>query len=316
MAIFSVVGQPLAQKIIESSLAGGRVSHAYLFSGPDGTGKSVLALEFAFHLTGSAQDTNHPDILVSEPEGASFKIEQARWVQRELSMKPVSAARRVAIIKRAEKMTDEAANSLLKILEDPPAAAVLILLTSNVNVILPTIVSRCQVIPFRPAPPGDIERFLASKGAPPQRAHAAAALSQGIIGKAMALAFDEGPGKGRALAASCLSLSGVANPFEKASHFPADRTEIADVLSFIAWMIRDAIAVASGASEDALLNLDMLEVIEPLSRVPHESLTRAMGEAVKARDRIEHNCNIQCTLELMLMRLNRLIAAVSGRQGR
>jgi len=316
MATFSVVGQPLAQKIIESSLVGGRVSHAYLFSGPDGTGKSVLALEFALHLTGPAEDANHPDILVSEPDGASFKIEQARWVQRELSMKPVSAGRRVAIIKRAEKMTDEAANSLLKILEDPPAAAVLILLTSNVNVILPTIVSRCQVIPFRPVPPGDIEGFLASKGAPPERAHAAAALSQGIIGKALALAFEEGPGKGRALAASCLSPAGTANPFEKASHFPGERSEIADVLSFVAWMIRDAIAVASGASEDSLLNLDMRDVIETLSRVPYENLVRAISETVKARDRIEHNCNIQCTLELMLMRLGKLISPVSGRYGR
>ena len=313
MVTFSVVGQPLAKKIIESSLAGGRVSHAYLFSGPEGTGKSVLALEFARHLTGSVVgSSNHPDILVTEPEGVTFKIDQARWVQRELSMKPLSAARRVAIIKRAEKMTDEAANSLLKVLEDPPAGSVLILLTSNLHAVLPTIVSRCQVIPFRPALAGDIEGFLVSKGVLPQRARAAAALSQGIIGRALALAFEEGPGKGRALAARCLSASDQADPFEKALRFPGDRSEIADVLSFAAWIFRDAIALASGAEEASVLNLDLKDVIVPLSRLPRENLVQAMHEANKARDRIEHNCSIQCTLELMFMRFGKLISPVSG----
>ncbi|MDP2857622.1 MAG: DNA polymerase III subunit [Bacillota bacterium] len=316
MATFSVTGQPVAQKIIESSLAGGRVSHAYLFSGPDGTGKSILALEFARHLTGSAQSTNHPDILVCEPEGATFKIDQARWVQRELSMKPLSAGRRVAIIKQAERMTAEAANSLLKVLEDPPAGSVLMLLTSNVNAILPTIVSRCQVIPFRPALPEDVEGFLVSNGVPLERARTAAALSQGIIGKALSLASDEGPGKERALAARCLSASDDADPFEKAARFSNDRSETAEILSFIAWLIRDAIAVASGANEAAVLNLDAMDVIEPLSLAPGENLMQAMHEANKARDRIEHNCSIQCTLELMFMRFEKLIVPASGRRGR
>jgi DNA polymerase-3 subunit delta' len=314
--MLEITGQPVAQKILESSLAGGRTSHAYLFSGPDGTGKSVLALEFARRLTGSAQASNHPDILICEPDGATFKIDQARWVQRELSMKPVAAARRVAIIKRAEKMTDEAANSLLKALEDPPAGSVLVLLTSNVHAIIPTIVSRCQAVPFRPALTEEVEGFLVSRGVLPAKARTAAALSQGIIGRALSLVSDEGQGKARALARRCLSTSDDADPFEKAGRITGDRSEVAETLSFVAWMIRDAIAVASGARESALLNLDAKDVIEPLSRMPGESLVQAMLEANKARDRIEHNCNIQCTLELMFMKFEKLILPASGRYGR
>lgn len=303
MALSNLVGQPIAKEILSVSLEQGRTSHAYLFCGPDGTGKSICALAFARALVGREAPTDHPDILVVEPDGASLKIEQARRLQRELSLGPVTGRYRVAIIKRADKMTPEAANSLLKTLEDPPKTAVLILLAAHAHSLLPTIVSRCQVVPFRPSNPECVETFLLHAGVKPERAKACAALSGGIIGKGLLLAEEKGQGKLRERALKCLEAISTADPWSLSAKLGSDRQEIIESLGFMAALLRDAAVVSAGCPETILINCDHADLARSLASAGINALTQAIGEVMRATSRIDKNANIQCTLELMFMKM-------------
>ena len=143
----------------------GKVSHAYLFSGPPGSGRMAMADAFAKALfcTEGGDDAcgqclecrkfdhgNQPDLHIVEPEGSSIKIDQIRELQRELSYKNIGSERKMYIMERAETMTLQAANSLLKFLEEPQSPVVAILLTENGQAVLPTIRSRTQWVPFMP----------------------------------------------------------------------------------------------------------------------------------------------------------------------
>lgn len=155
--------QPRVASILHNSMKNGRVAHAYLFAGGQGVGKKKLAIQFAKSLfcveqQGDAcgkchhclriESGNHPDLHVISPEGASIKIDQIRELQKEFSFKAVETSRNVYIIEHVEKMTVQAANSLLKFLEEPTYQVTAILLTEHLHQILPTILSRCQVIHF------------------------------------------------------------------------------------------------------------------------------------------------------------------------
>ncbi len=194
-----LIGQGRAKTILQHSLERKRISHAYLFVGPTGTGKRTLALEFAAALNcledqrpcGSCRNCrriaegNHPDVTVFQPEGRSFKIDQIRQVQQLISLKPYEARSKIFILDGAEAFTEQAANSLLKTLEEPPAYSVLILLADD-SALLPTITSRCTLVHFQPLPQETVEQYLSQKGI--TAATEVAAVSGGSIGNALRLA--------------------------------------------------------------------------------------------------------------------------------
>lgn len=175
------------------SAAAGRLAHAYAFVGPSGIGKKRFAFELARCLLcerhsdpqlescgqcASCQQVTahtHPDLLsVSLPEGKSelpIKLfigeDESRGKEglcHDLSLKPMSARRRVAIIDDAEWMSEPAANALLKTLEEPPPNSVLILIATSTDRLLPTIRSRCQVVTFQPLTPADVQKLLVQEG--------------------------------------------------------------------------------------------------------------------------------------------------------
>ncbi|MBW7455180.1 ATPase, partial [Paenibacillus sepulcri] len=152
MSIAQLAGQPMAKRILQHALRSGKVSHAYLFSGPPGSGRMAMAKEFAKALfcTAGQGDAcgeclacrkfdhgNQPNLHVVEPDGSSIKIDQIRELQRELAYRSSGAERKIYIMQRAETMTPQAANSLLKFLEEPQTLVVAILLTENGQAMLP-----------------------------------------------------------------------------------------------------------------------------------------------------------------------------------
>ena len=162
-----MLGQERAKLLLAAAFAPERLGHAYLFTGPDGVGKTLLAQEAAQALLcrgdgarpcGACQDCrlfahdSHPDFLLLEPEGDSrvIKIDKIRDLIHTLSLMPVQGDRRVAILRDADALNEEAANALLKTLEEPPASALLILTSSRPRALLPTLRSRCQEIRFEP----------------------------------------------------------------------------------------------------------------------------------------------------------------------
>jgi DNA polymerase-3 subunit delta' len=140
-----------AKRLLAAALAEGP-AHAYLFQGPAGVGKRATALAFAAELLGRDPRVgrrSHPDLYVLEPLGDQIRIDAIRELRRDLHMRPFEADRRVYLIFGAELMNDEAADALLKDLEEPPPYAVIVLVADDVGPLPETIRSRCQPVPFR-----------------------------------------------------------------------------------------------------------------------------------------------------------------------
>lgn len=168
-----VIGHEHVLKFLRKSIENKRLAHAYLFTGPAHLGKKKVAFEFVKMLTGQeiTDDKIQPDILIIEPEiiekdnlkkELEIGIDQARRIQHQMSLSTFSASCKIALIDQAERMTDEAANCLLKILEEPPGQAIFILITSQPQKLLDTIISRCQSVKFLLVPEKEIHRNLSS----------------------------------------------------------------------------------------------------------------------------------------------------------
>lgn len=180
-------GQALAKRMLAGSVDRDRLSHAYLFSGPDGCGKSVAAEALA-GLVLAAPAAGHPDFHVFAPERHRFLRDQALEVRRLAALKPYAGSHGVFVLKHAEALTGEAASVLLKLLEEPPGPALFLLLCEHADQVAATLRSRCQTVPFGPVPPNDLIPWLRERGvAEPERV---AALSAGNPGRALAVADD------------------------------------------------------------------------------------------------------------------------------
>ncbi len=202
MGFHAIPGQERAKSLLQHALRSGRIAHAYLFAGPEGSGRHDTALAFAqaIFCERGGDDAcgeclncrkishgNHPDLHMVSPDGASVKIEQIRDLQKELSYRSAGSGYKVYIIESAETMTVQAANSLLKFLEEPPSPVVAILIVPGVKAVLPTIVSRTQLVPFVPGDREEMEKRLVAEGKPPLLARAAVHLAPGLAaGRALA----------------------------------------------------------------------------------------------------------------------------------
>ena len=143
--------QAEAKRLLRAALAEAP-AHAYLFYGPPGVGKRTAALAFAAELIGEHKRVTarvHPDLYLVEPVGDQIRIDEIRQLRRDLHMRPFEAQRRVYVVFSAETMNDDAADALLKDLEEPPPYAVMVLVADDLGPLPETIRSRCQLVPFR-----------------------------------------------------------------------------------------------------------------------------------------------------------------------
>ncbi len=197
-----IIGQEKAIGFLKKVLQGDRIPHAYLFTGIRGVGKSTTAIALAravncgtdltFEGCGDCvscrqlESGNFPDLITIEPDGQNIKIEQIRELNRNLNYKPVSGKYRVTIIDHAEMMTDEAANSFLKTLEEPPPGNIIVLKVVDPLDLLPTIISRCQKVPFHPLSHSAVKNHLIKElGYDENTAWLAAGVSEGSLGRAV-----------------------------------------------------------------------------------------------------------------------------------
>lgn len=201
-------GQHLPVHTLERSLAEGRIHHAYLFTGPAHLGKTTLAVQFAQALNCDADappcgecasciriaEGNHADVRsISLGEDAgSIGIGAVREIISSAHLRPYEGRTRVFIVAEADLLTRDAANALLKILEEPPDDVVLILAGNSPDNLLPTVRSRCQTLYFRPLPVSEVARILQDEhGVSAEQADVFARLSRGCIGWAIAAARDD-----------------------------------------------------------------------------------------------------------------------------
>jgi DNA polymerase-3 subunit delta' len=208
MTFSKIIGQPKAVQLLSRALAGNRLAHGYLFTGPEGVGKRTTAAALAaFLLCNAPQEKpcgrctgclkflsgNHPDYLTIRPDGAMIKIDQIRALKKDLRFPPFEAGMRIVCIEDVQTMRREAANSLLKILEEPPPDNLLLLIASETQPLLPTILSRCQVIPFAPLTMEQAGTVIRDNDPelPPEDARALAVLTGGCPGRVHQLHSDD-----------------------------------------------------------------------------------------------------------------------------
>ncbi|SFL62760.1 DNA polymerase III subunit delta' [Halanaerobium salsuginis] len=205
MSFSSIIGQAEAIDVLSEEIRQNRISHAYLFSGKSGIGKGKLAFEFAkaIFCQESPADScghclncrkmdhqNHPDFkrIAIADEKNSISITQIRDLKKEIAYKPYESAHKVYLIESAEEMTAEAANSLLKTLEEPPSFATIILLAEDTSRLLPTIISRCQQLSLQPVTRSQIKDILLEHGLQPEEAEILSQTAGGSPGQALKLA--------------------------------------------------------------------------------------------------------------------------------
>ena len=333
-------GQEKAIAFLQGVIANERVASAYLFAGMGGIGKTTTALAFARLLNcedpvdgdACAQcdscrkifDGNHPDIHVIKPEKDKkvIGIEQVREIERHIAFSPVSARYRVMIIDPADRMTDEAANAFLKTLEEPPPRNVFILNVRDPGDLFPTIVSRCQRVPFKPLATEHIADFLThEEHVDAERARLVARLAEGSLGRAQRLASDE-LFEERAhwlarlhsvvggsfdtlldLARECSSLE------RKSSDGSMEPREEKTALMLGIWKswYRDLLLIKHGGARDLVFNSDLGSNLEEASAsYTVHALISAISVISRAERDLMHNRNPLLILERSLLGLKEL----------
>ena len=205
-----IIGHEQIIEHLQNAITMDKVSHAYIINGPEKSGKMILAEAFATtlqceeggaepcmecHSCKQAVGRNQPDILYMRHEKANtISVDDIRTqLNNDIVIKPYSSKYKVYIVDEAEKMNVQAQNALLKTIEEPPAYAVIILLTTNADRFLPTILSRCVTLNIKAVPDEKIKKYLMSHyQIPDYQAEVCVAFAQGNVGKAIALASSEG----------------------------------------------------------------------------------------------------------------------------
>ncbi len=287
--------QPHARAVLSPALAAGATpSHAYLFHGPPGTGKRAAATGIAATLLaqGAADPDNvrarvashaHPDLTWVTPSGAHEMLvgDVEEPVVAAAARTPFEAERRVFVIERADTLGEQAANKMLKTLEEPAAYVHLILLTDRLGEMLPTIVSRCQLVRFDPRPAAEVaERIGAETGAAPAAARAAARLALGDATQARWLAGPDGAAlreraEGFARAALDGTMAG-ARPWRP--------------------LLEAAEARAQAAGEQAGEGLDEAKQLSP--KKEHRRLETETNERVRRAERRDRTAALDLALAL------------------
>jgi DNA polymerase III subunit delta' len=176
--------QTEAKRLLEAALAEGP-AHAYLLHGPTGVGKRTAAFAFAAALLGDARRVatrTHPDLYVLEPLGEMIRIDDVRALRHDLHMRPFEGTRRAYVVLGAERLNEDAADALLKDLEEPPPYAVIVLVASELGPLPPTILSRCQLVPFRRLSERAVREWIAAR-APERSEDETRALARAAAGR-------------------------------------------------------------------------------------------------------------------------------------
>jgi len=321
MTFASIVGHDRQKEILRRALKSDRLAHAYLFEGPDGIGKRLMALALARALvcqTGEGcgdcsscrkiDHNNHPDLHLLDAEGSTIKIDQVRQIQKELSLRPLESEYKICMIDGAEFMNPAAGNALLKTLEEPQGKSLLILLTAHPEALLDTIRSRCQRLPFQRLSQNRLAEILESRLELAEvEAKVLAALSEGSFKKALGSNRDLYLERRRDLIRSLIALSsGSIFPLmDLAQELANDKEQLPEILEIFQAFFRDLLLLLHGRPEEDLVNLDIREVLHSqLRRESVRGVIRKLEALDEGRMLLSRNVNRQLAMEVMLMRIS------------
>jgi len=327
MSFKDIIGQERAIKILTKSLKKNKVSSSYIFVGSEGTGKKLTAIEFAKALNcldlnknieacENCQSCNEinkqcsPDLIIIEPTKNSIKIEQIREMRKEIGLKPFKNKKKIYIIDKAEKMTLEASNCLLKTIEEPPYYAIIILICSRIDPILPTIVSRCQIINFGLITSIKIKELSLSKikNIEKEKVEIISKLAQGSIGKAFKLSTDKEYFIRRETLLNYLSTivpGKYSNDFfEKVEKIVFEIDKIEEILEIIKLWYRDILIIKKTGKQKYIVNCDKLEMLGKKSQVySQKMLIDILNYLELAEEYLTKNVNKRLILERLYIKM-------------
>lgn len=317
----ALIGQGALVKMLQQAISSGRVAHAYLISGASGSGKKTLAFAFAGALfcqtlgdnaCGTCRNcrrmeaNNHPDVTVVRPETGRIRISQIRQLKDKFALQSFEGSWKIGIIIDAETMTEAAANSLLKLLEEPSGKAVIMLLCSSRSMLLPTIVSRCQTVAMRRLARNEIADFLANEHQlPPETAMVIAGLADGRLGQAIEMASQENLAwKDEVLAVmTCKESQGLA-ALRLAAKLDAEPEAIEFCLRVLSSWLRDILLVASGCSKTEVVHQDRYLDLLSLSQALNGFLVmQAIRQVEMTRRALQGNANRRLALDTLLYQM-------------
>jgi DNA polymerase III subunit delta' len=327
---WNIVGHEHAINTLRRALAAQRVRHAYLFSGPEHIGKILLAQRFAQTLlcTGGpdanvapqnpcnaclscrkVMHSNHPDVhYISRPPDRQFiLIEQVRALQGDAARKTLEGRRNIFIIQGMHEMNVQAANCLLKTLEEPEPDVVLLLTAPDAGLLLPTILSRVQQIPMNLLTTTQIKTALEQRWqVEPEEAALTAALAAGRMGWAVQAVEDEDMLAERQAQLETLTklpAAGRVQRFEVAQRLSADSDKVRGILEL--WLLwwRDMV-LASNNCLDLIVNVDMQELIQKqAAKIGAPESQRMVRAILGTMEALEQNVNTRVALEVLMLDL-------------
>jgi DNA polymerase-3 subunit delta' len=318
-----IIGHEQIIQHLREAIRSGKVSHAYIFSGEDGAGKNLLSNAFAMSLQCEdreetldacgkcrsciqAASNNHPDIIRVTHEKASIGIDDVRiQINNDIQVKPYSSTYKIYIIDEAEKLTEAAQNALLKTIEEPPAYAVIMLLTSNLNALLPTILSRCITLKLKAADKELIKQYLMTEyKVPDYQAELSAVFAQGNVGKAVKYASSEEFNERKNDVLHLLKYIDEMELYEVIDglkRLSEKKDGINDYLDLMIIWYRD-ILMYKVTNDLNLLTYknEYQDITKQASLKSYEGIEKIIAAIEKAKIRLNANVNFDIALELML----------------
>jgi DNA polymerase-3 subunit delta' len=329
MSFAKLVGNQRNKEILQRLLKNGRVNSTLIFAGPDGVGKRRFALAFAkavncqkapagaYALDGCDECPvcrridagGYGDVTVIRPEGQFIKIAQTREMAEEVYYRPREGRQRFFIIDEADRLREEAANSLLKTLEEPPSTSTIILLTARPDALLLTIRSRAQRLNFAALSVAEMEQYLAENYPRPAPDTALLArVTEGRIGQANAVDISIYRQERRTLI-ELLELLASGNDRHrllKAAEYigKKEREDFERELALIASLLRDLFMLAAGRGAGAIVNIDVADRLAPLAqKIGLRRLMTWVERFDRLRARLRININRQIATEATLLAL-------------
>lgn len=320
-----IVGHEQIKEHMQAAIRDKKPFHAYLFQGEEGVGKEALARTFAAGLQCQSESTdkpckecvscrqmesgNQPDVIWVTREKASLGVDEIReQLCNTMDIKPFSSPYKIYLVPEAEKMTEAAQNALLKTIEEPPEYGIVILMTSNISALLPTIQSRCLTMEFRPLSTAVVESYVKEHcQVPDYQARASAAFAQGNLGKAMRYAKSEDFIERKDHIISLLrhvEQMDLSEMLAVIKDLGTRKDEVRDYIDLMVLWYRDVLLFKATKDINQLLFQDEASYISrEASHRSYKKIEEILQAFEKAKVRLRANVNFDITMELMLLAL-------------
>ena len=319
-----IIGQEHIKEHLMNAIESAQVSHAYIINGEKGSGKEFIANTFAMalqceddssvepcmecHSCKQAVTDNHPDIITLQHEKpGTIGVEDVRQqIVADVFIKPYNSRWKVYIVNDAEKMSVQAQNALLKTLEEPPGYVVIMLLTSNISALLPTILSRSVILNMRPVDDKTVRKYLMERiHVPDYQADICVAFARGNIGKAKHLATSEDFNNIKNEAVRVLKYAHEMDMSEfiaTINQISAYKLSIEDYLDILLIWYRDILMLKATNDVDGLVFKEEIKILrEKAGFSTYEGIEKIIDTIEKTKTRLKANVNFELAMELLLL---------------